>query len=67
LSVEIDPPAALPCPPHYWLIENLDSHTQQWTRQRCGAEQAHDVAYTPPTPWAPSPRTHKATEGGHPL
>jgi len=44
------------CPPHYWLIENLDFHTQQWTCQRCGVKQAHDVPAKLGPSWAPPPR-----------
>jgi hypothetical protein len=41
LSVEIEAPPPIACPPHYWLIEKLDLHHQHWTCQRCGVEHDH--------------------------
>ena len=41
MVLELIPLTAVPCPPHYWLIEYLSVHTNRWTCQRCGVEQEH--------------------------
>ena len=44
VTLDIQPPTPVSCPPHYWLIERQSLHTQAWTCYRCGAEQHHEDA-----------------------
>lgn len=41
MAVEIESPAIVSCPPHYWLIEKAALHHYHWSCQRCGTEQEH--------------------------
>jgi hypothetical protein len=60
VTLELNPPIRVVCPPHHWLIERLGLHSQQWTCQRCGAEQAHDITHKNYGGWGQSSGRPKA-------
>jgi hypothetical protein len=59
MAVEMEPPAPVGCPPHYWLIEKLSLYREHWTCQRCGAEQEHQDQPKLLTRWVTSRTSHR--------
>ncbi len=66
MVVEFTAPTPPSCPPHYWLIEMLSPHAQQWTCQRCGAGEEHQDELLLRYRWTSRRGTRKAGNPSNP-